>query len=345
MKKYTKILSLIAVAAICIVTQTGCAGKEPVSGADFLLNTSCSITIYDSTLSTKEQEELISRVFALCREYEGQMSRTVADGDVGRINSSGGAPVTVEADTAEVIEAGLKYGGLSKGLFDITVGQIAELWNFSGDNPKVPPAAALSAAVADVGYEQVSVERTPDGQATVQLANPRAHLDLGAIAKGYIADKAVEALEEGGAVSAVVNFGGNIVCLGEKSEGTPFRIGVEKPFSKEGGEKELLGTLQIADRAVVTSGTYERKFYENGILYYHILDPGTGYPRETDLDGVTIVGPNSTDCDGLSTTCLMLGLSEAKALIESLEDFEAVFVTKDGEVVATDGIALEPVDK
>lgn len=344
MKKHLKYLCLIAAAAFCIVSQTGCAGKEPVFGSDFLLNTSCTIQIYEADLSRGQQEKLIQEVFALCRSYEKQMSRTVAEGDVGKINSAAGGPVQVEADTAEVIRAGLRYGHVSQGLFDITVGQVAAMWNFTGENPAVPDSGALAEAVKHVNYKNVTVEDTADGKgAVVQVADSQAQLDLGGIAKGFIADKAAASLRSKGVTSGILNFGGNIICIGEKAEGIPFSIGVEKPFSSEGGaEKEILGTIGVADQAVVTSGTYERKFYQDGVLYYHILDPKTGYPRDTDLDGVSIIGPSSTDCDGLSTTCLMLGLEAGKALIDSLPDVEAVFVAKDGRIVTTDGLTLTP---
>lgn len=343
MKPIFKVIVCAAMAAICIVSQTGCAGKEPVSGDDFLLNTACNIKLYESPGSKSEQEALIRDTFALCRDYENRLSRTIKSSDIGRLNDAGGEPVEVDPTTVEVVNAGLDYAERTEGVFDITVGELSELWNFSGDDPHVPDAAAIAEAVTHVDYRKVEI-LNDTASPEIRLTDPQTKLDLGAIAKGYIADKAAEFLREKGVTSAVLNFGGNVVCIGEKPEGTPFVIGVEKPFSAEGGkEKEMLGTLDVADKAVVTSGTYERKFYENGILYYHILDTKTGYPKETDLDGVSIIGPNSTDCDGLSTTCLMLGLEKGKALIDSLPDFEAVFVTKDGRVEATDGLRLNPV--
>lgn len=343
MKKIIERVIIAALAVICIVSQTACSSKEPVSDTDFLMNTTCKITVYGDARSEKDQLALIRETFALCRQYEDQMSRTVEGGDISRINSAAGQPVSVEDSTAEVIEAGLKYAELSGGLFDITVGELAEMWNFSGDDPHVPDAAAIAEAVKHVGYQKVHVSRDGAGEKpAVRLDDPETKLDLGGIAKGYIADRAAEFLREKGVTGAILNFGGNILCIGEKDTDTPFVIGVEKPFSsQEGQEKEILGTVAVSDMSVVTSGTYERKFYEDGVLYYHILDPQTGYPRETDLDGVSIMGPDSADCDGLATTCLMLGLDKGKALIESLPDFEALFAVKDGSVVTTEGFTLK----
>lgn len=341
MKKIIRNVMCLAVAAICIVSQTGCSGKEPVSGSDFLLNTSCTISIYKAEGDQKAQEELIRQTFALCRDYENRLSRTVVGSDIEKISSARGQAVKVDPTTVEVVQAGLRFGEISGGLFDITVGELSELWNFSGDSPSVPDGAAIAEAVKHVGYNKAEI--LPD-TLSIRLADPQTKLDLGGIAKGYIADRAADYMRESGVESAILNFGGNIFCIGEKDKGVSFKIGIEKPFSAEGGyEKEILGTVNVSDMAVVTSGTYERKFYENGKLYYHILDPATGYPRETDLDGVTIVGPNSIDSDGLSTTCLMVGLEKGKELIDSLPGFEAVFVTKDGRVITTDGLKLESV--
>ncbi len=335
MKKIQRGLFGCVLILLFIVTQTGCAGKAPVSQTDFLLNTVCTITIYEGG-----DEELIREAFALCREYENKLSRTIPTSDIGRINAAQGSSVSVDKETAEVIRKAIEYGELSEGLFDITVGELSELWNFSGDNPSVPDEGLLKEAVTHIGYPKIRIMQD-ENTAEVQLEDAQAKLDLGGIAKGYIADRAAEFLEEKGVTSATINLGGNVVCIGEKAEGTPFRIGIEKPFGKESqGQKEILGLVPLKGKSIVTSGTYERKFTENGTLYYHILDPKTGYPRETDLDGVSIIGPQSADCDGLSTTCLMLGFEKGKALIDSMNDYEAIFVKKDGSVVTTAGVSL-----
>lgn len=347
LKKVVRIAACLMAAAISIVSQTGCAGKEPVSATEFLLNTVCSITIYDEG-SQKEREELIRQAFALSKEYEDRMSRTLAGSDINRLNKAEGKAVEVDPETAEVIREGVRYGELSGGLFDITVGGLTELWNFTGENPSVPSAEALAEAVAHVGYQKISVlPAEGDRGPWVRLSDPKTKLDLGGIAKGYIAGQAAEYLRARGVKSAILNYGGNITCIGGRAQGKPFRIGIEKPFSQDGGEaKAILGTIEVSDMSVVTSGTYDRKFYEDGRLYYHILDPAAGYPKETDLDGVTIVGKSSADCDGLSTVSLMLGLEKGKAFIESLEGYEAIFVAKDGRIAVTDGLAdnFKPVE-
>lgn len=335
-------------AAICILSQTGCAGKEPVSDSTFLLNTTCTITLFSAeqngkTASRTEQEQLIADVFALCREYESKLSRTIAGSEISRLNESNGSETIVSGETAELISAALHYSVLTDGKFDITVGELEELWNFSGDDPHVPAVADIEAALSHVGYQKIEVLSDVEAdEVVVRLTDPGTKLDLGAIAKGYIEDQAANYLKEHGVTSAILDFGGSIFCIGEKEGNVPFTIGIEKPFAADGAagseNRAVLGSVQVSDQVVVTSGTYERKFYENGVLYHHVLDPKTGYPCETDLDGVTIVGKNAQDCDGLSTSCLLLGLEKGKALVESLPDYEAVFVGKDGEVTATSGL-------
>ncbi|WP_324825339.1 FAD:protein FMN transferase [Sinanaerobacter sp. ZZT-01] len=335
MKKLQRRLLGCIFILIFIVTQTSCAGKVPLSQTDFLLNTVCKITLYEGG-----DEQLLKDAFALCREYENRLSRTISQSDIGKINAAEGASVAVDKTTAEVILKGMEYGQISRGLFDITVGELAELWNFSGDNPSVPDEKQIEAALPHIGYARIHVTQNGE-QNEVALEDPQAKLDLGGIAKGYIADKAAVFLKENGVSKAIINLGGNVVCIGEKSEGVPFQIGIEKPFGEESqGEKEILGTVGMKDKSIVTSGTYERNFIEKGVLYYHILDPQTGYPMKTDLDGISIIGPRSVDCDGLSTTCLMLGFEEAKTLIDSMPEYEAIFVKKDGTVVSTEGVAL-----
>lgn len=346
MKKLRRKLLVCFFILTLIVSQTACTRKGPVSDTDFLLNTVCTITIYDGG-----DNALIKDAFALCRTYENRLSRTIATSDIGKINAAKGQPVQVDKTTAYVIQKGQVYGSLSEGLFDISVGELSELWNFSGESPSVPKAEDIQAILPHINYEKIMVGPTIHYEginveetwepSEVRLEDPKAKLDLGGIAKGYIADQAAAFLKENGVTKAIINLGGNVVCIGEKEEGVPWSIGIEKPFGAENnGVKELLGTVELKDKSIVTSGTYERKFTENGKLYYHILNPKTGYPMKTDLDGVSVIGTPSADCDGLTTACLMLGFEQGKALIDSMPEYQAIFVKKDGTVFTTDGVVL-----
>ena len=351
--------------------------NQGISKTGFYLDTICTITIFgiedaDGSFAAADEAEqqrqlyqLITDAFKLCDSYEKILSKTIETSDIARINAAGGKAVEVSDTAIEVIQKGLEYGRLSDGAFDITIGKATDLWNFhdagdtalaaegSGESAadeavegeaadeaapgKIPNAQVLAEAMRHVDYSKVEI----DGN-TVRLADPKMELDLGGIAKGYIADRVTAFLEEKGVRSAIVDLGGNIVALGGKARSmldteageTDFRIGIKDPQSESGA---LLGTLPASNLTVVTSGTYERYFITDGKKYHHILDSETGYPTDTDVLSATIIAGkgHSVDCDGLSTTCLAMGIENALELVNSIEGVEAILVDKDGKVHQT----------
>lgn len=330
MKKNFTLLLTVSLAVIFIISQTGCSEK-PVEKTSYYMDTVCQITIYDmEDMSEENASKVIDEAFVLCADYEALLSYTKEDSDIAKINRAGGAPVNCDPRTVEVIKMGLKYGELSDGLFDITYGRVMELWDFHEEAPTVPTESEIAAAMAGAGYEQVKI----DG-CTVSLGDANAHLNLGGIGKGYIADRAAEMLSQRGVTSAVLNFGGNIITIGDK-DGEDFNIGIQKPFGQGG---EIIGSVPVSDGTVVTSGIYERSFEKDGKLYHHILDVETGYPKDTDVAGVTLIGGigSSADCDAMSTICLLLGVEKGKEFIERMDGVEAVFVDRDGKITKTDG--------
>ena len=154
-------------------------------------------------------------------------------------------------------------------------------------------------------------------------------LDLGAVSKGYIADRIKEFLMEKGVESAVIDLGGNVLCIGSRPDGSPFQIGIRQPFA---GQNTAAAVLSINGQSVVTSGIYERCFEEEGVLYHHLLDPNTGMPCENELASVTIISDHSVDGDALSTCCFLLGMEKGMQLIDRLPDVQAVFITREGEI-------------
>ena len=223
---------------------------------------------------------------------------------------------------------------MSNGAFDITIGSVSRLWDFTAESPKVPDSGRIAEALTHVDYTRVSVSDNGDG--TYSISKPDdVILDLGAVAKGYIADKIKAFLVDNGVKSAIINLGGNVLCIGEKKKGTDFTIAVKKPFSDSGEYMEL---LHINDTSVVSSGTYERYFYsDDGTFYHHILNPKTGYPYETQLCDVTILSHESTVGDCLSTTCFVLGADKGMELIESRDGIEAIFMLNDGSKLYSSG--------
>ena len=391
-KRNTRSLTAWLLAAAMIIAQAGCSTavplpsrsgqegtdgavqeEEPVTKESFYFDTICQITVYGlqksgaaedaagsgqsaaaeekstSTFSSAA-EDVITRAFSLCNEYEKLLSKTKEESDIWNINHANGEPVACDARTIEVIEKGISYGDLSDGKFDITVGKAEDLWDFHSDSPKVPEKNALSEAVRHVNYRNISVDQD---EGTVQLTDPEAEIDLGGIAKGYIADKVCEELRQEGVTSAIVSLGGNIECVGGKPDVTgftaeatvfsPFSIGIETPYSDR---TKIVGASPLEDGTMVTSGVYERYFTENGKEYHHILNVKTGYPADSDVLGVTIQGREGTsaDCDALSTICLILGSEEGSRLIEGMDGYEALFILRDDSVQKTEKMEFTPAE-
>ena len=311
--------------------------SQPVSGQNFFFDTICQVTIYNMPdMSEENADSLIQEVFSNCRRYENLLSKTVEGSDVWNLNHAEGRKVKCDPETIDLLLRSEMYGDLTDGLFDVTIGGVQDLWDFHMEDSPVPPQPDdVKKALTHVGYTGIEI----DGD-EVSLKDPEAMIDLGGIAKGYIADRITRELVDAGVSSAIINLGGNIVCAGckETADGSSdFRIGIETPYS---GRTQIVGAVSLQNRTVVTSGVYERYFVYDGEEYHHILDPATGYPAVTDVLSVTIVADSglSGDCDALATTCLLLGSEKGMALIEQLEDFEAVFITRDGELLQTSGM-------
>lgn len=312
---------------ICLFLCTilsGCT-KETASikKSSFCLNTIITIELYNTT-----DETLLTKGIELCRQYEQLFSKTMKNSDIYAINHSFGKTVTVSDETIHLIEQGKKAGELSQGMFDISIGAISNLWNFTDGSQTIPTPAAIATALNTVDYSQIQVS---GNAVTVPVGM---QLDLGAIAKGYIGDKLKEFYLKNGVTSGLLSLGGNIICIGTPPNKDSYHIGIKKPFS----QNESITGVYVKDQCVVTSGIYERYFEKDKKLYHHVLDPFTGYPAKTDLLSVTIITDNSMNADILSTTCLMVGLEKAKELLSSYEqnnsvNIEAIFITKDKTIV------------
>lgn len=338
LSKQTIKLSLIfAIIATVIITQTACNNTkdvEPVSKEGFYLDTVCKISIYDmdGDLDKEKAEAAINKAYKRCRELENTLSNTIESSEVSQINSAGGKWVTVGKDTLKVVKAGVKYGELSDGDFDITIGSVSGLWDFQSENPVVPEQSKITEALKHVNYKNIQFNGNK-----IRIIDPEAKLDLGGIAKGYVADELTTLLEKEGVTSAVINLGGNISTIGGKPDGSPFVIGIEKPYTDR---TEIIGTTTADNQTVVTSGIYERQFQKDGKIYHHVLSSKTGYPVETQLEAVSLVAKKgrSMDIDAMSTICLMKGVDGGKAFIKKQKGVEAVFSAQGKEVAKTKGM-------
>ena len=265
-------------------------------------------------------EETLSGAFSLCEELERKLSRTVEGSDVARLNEAGGF-VTVSDDTAKVLERSLFYAGLSGGKFDITICPVSMLWDFK--NQIVPSRAEIAAALRNVDYHSIVCQGN-----RVSLNGKK--IDLGGIAKGYAADCLCEYFKKAGVKRALLNLGGNIAMLGE------YTVGIKTPF-----EETVAVAVDLKDQCAVTSGIDQRYIEQNGVIYHHILDPDTGYGVQNELASVTVLGKCSTDCDALSTVCMLLGTEKGVDLINQTSDTEAVFIGRDATITLTAGLYRE----
>lgn len=327
---------------------TSTTGNQPISISSIKLNTAVQITIYDS-----QDKALLDDCLALCDKYELIFSRTNENSELYKLNhrkdtSDKGPnadgqtipyPISGTADTwhisedlASLLSQGLSITRESDGAFDIAIAPLTSLWDFTAEDPKVPDDAAIQKALPLCSSDGVTID-----DQDITLPSDDIQFDVGAIAKGYIADRMKDLLVKKGVNSAIINLGGNVLCIGSKPDGTPFKVGIQKPFADR---NETEAVMDITGKSVVSSGIYERCFKQNGKLYHHILNPKTGFPYDNSLISVTIISDQSVDGDALSTTCFALGLEDGLKFAEK-KGVQAVFITEDYELHYTDGFQDE----
>lgn len=314
-----RILCILLTAVLFLCSGCGNLNTKPLTYTGTALDTVISIQIYDSS-----DESLIDNCIEICESYEAKLSRTIETSEISQINNASGAPVEVSPETIKVIEKGIYYGDLSSGAFDITIGSVTELWDFKADNPAPPSAEAITAAANHVNYRNISISGN-----TVRIMDPYSKIDLGAIAKGYIADKIKEYLESKDVKHALINLGGNVLAIGNKLDGSDFNIGIQTPFDQEAGP---ITAVKVNDKSIVTSGTYQRYYEYDNKIYHHIIDPSTGSPCDNGLRSVTIITDSSLTADALSTTCFVLGPEKGMKLINKLDNVDALFINDNNEI-------------
>lgn len=321
--KKTKFPILFLIICFLLVMLTGCSASSPtpLKATGFYFDTIISVTLYE-----KAEEGLLDECMELADYYEKLLNPNIEGSDIWNINHSTGSFVTVNEDTLSLLNTALDYARLSEGLVNPAIGTLSQLWNFGSDNQEIiPDKAQIDEALSHIDYHSVIIKNNQ-----VKLSDPDVRLELGFIAKGFIADKMKEFLLSKGVTSGLINLGGNVLTIGTRPDGSPFHIGIQKPFD-ESGIPAL--TLDLSDTSVVSSGNYERYFIKDGKLYHHILSTSTGYPVESGLSQVTILSASSVDGDALSTLCFILGYEKAASLLENYPDIRAVFITKDGQTL------------
>jgi thiamine biosynthesis lipoprotein len=275
-------------------------------------------------------------VFGIFRDVDEQMSEWKATSPLSAVNAAAGShPVEVPDDLRAVIRRGIEIGELTGGAFDITWAALWGLWDFNATEPKVPSDVEIAERLALVDYRRLEID---DTAGTVYLPREGMVIGLGGIAKGHALDRSARALRERGIDSFLISAAGQMM-LGGRRSGRPWRVGVRDP---RGGLEEYFARIELTDTSIGSSGDYERYFILDGVRYHHILDPRSGRPTRG-LRGATVVCPDATLADALSTALMVLG-PEGLALAELLDEVEAVVVDAEGEVHTTSGLAGRLLD-
>ncbi|MDD3162623.1 MAG: FAD:protein FMN transferase [Sphaerochaetaceae bacterium] len=314
---------------LAVVFTASCSKYQEKTSEMILFGTTCRITASDKAD--------FDAVWKRLGELEDNISARSEQGDLADLNSKAGQGwVEVSQDLYDSLKIALDIASRSNGAFNPAIGELVNLWGIVDKHPDVPSESDLAAVMEHIDWHAIEI-KDDDGITMARITDPGVRIDLGGIGKGIAADLAVSLLRKQGIKSALVNFGGNIMCLGSHHTGEPYRIGIQVPFANRNEYKQV---VQVIDQSVVTSGPYEKNFVgSDGKLYHHIIDSATGYPADNGLASVTIIGPSSAICDGLSTSCFVLGLDAGTALVQSMEGYSAVFILDDGTAVPV-GISL-----
>lgn len=314
-------LLFLLLLALLLTLTAGCTPKqEPQTVSFTAMDTFMQLTIYGGSEDLLQQAE--NRVLDL----ESHFSVTEPDSDISMLNNTGSG--TVSPDTADLLSKALDLCADTDGALDITIYPLVKAWGFTTGEYQVPAPETLDQLLPEVGFNRVSLYGTsvslPDGM----------EIDLGSVAKGYTGDVLADLFRSQGISSALLELGGNIHALGSKPDGSSWRVAIQDPQDLE----NYVGVVEVADKAVVTSGGYQRYFEEDGVRYWHILDPKTGQPARSGLLSVSIVGNSGLRCDALSTALFVMGPDQAISYWQAHRDFEAVLVLDDGSIIITSGL-------
>ncbi|MEE0435638.1 MAG: FAD:protein FMN transferase [Peptococcaceae bacterium] len=322
MKKF-----VLAAALLTALLFSGCAtSAENETTAHtrevFAMDTVMTLQAYGDHAETA-LDEAVSEIERL----DALFSISSIDGDIARLNAD--KTLHASADTVALLQRAEDIAASTGGLFDITIAPLMDAWGFTSGSYQVPDAATIANLLANVDHTQVQLSGN-----TVTLPN-NVTIDLGGIAKGFTSDRIMAIFSRCGVTSGVISLGGNVQTLGEKPDGSLWRVGIQDPADTS----RLLATLEVANQAVITSGGYQRFFEKNGVTYHHIIDPRTGYPADSGLTSVTIVSGDGTLADGLSTALFIMGHDAAIDYWRShRETFDMVLVEADGTVTISEGL-------
>lgn len=315
-------------------TPTTNVSKEQVTKSEeasatrdiFAMDTYMSITAYG-----EKCEEAVDAAEAEIKRLDELLSTGSDDSEVTKINKEAGGKLS--EDTSYLVKRALNIHKDTDGAFDITIYPVMKAWGFAGDTFAVPDKKTLKQTLSLVDATKLSYD---EKNSKLSFGKEGMEIDLGGIAKGYTSDRVIDILKSYGIEHAMINLGGNVDLLGKKLDGSEWRIAVQDPES----EDDYIGILSVSDKAVITSGGYERYFEEDGVRYHHIIDPSTGYPGNHGLTSVTIVSSDGTLADALSTSLFVMGKDKAIEYWQSHSNqFDTILIDEKGIVYISEDIA------
>jgi FAD:protein FMN transferase len=309
---------------------TSCSKPESSAHrrSQFLMGTLVEISVYEKD---KDLAQLaIQNAFDEIQRMEKLMSTHIPTSEISQINQSAGLrTVSVSPEVLEVIRRALYWAEQTDGALDVSIGPVHELWDFDGDHPALPDKNTLAQELLKVDYRKIQIENQ-----TVFLMDKGMRLHLGAIAKGYAVDQAINILQDSNIRHALINAGGDLKTLGKRPDQTAWKIGLQHPRRPE----SILASFSLTEKAVATSGDYQKYFDHEGIRYHHILNPKTGYPV-TGVMSATVVAKTVMDADSLSTALFVMGAKKGLAFIDSLKDAEGLIMNQDKSPHLSQGMA------
>lgn len=315
-----KISKFMLFCVLLVISLSGCVQDKKYQVSEVGMDTVVQLTIYD-----KNAAQSADKALAQMRRLDGLLNAYNPQSEISKINDFAGQAVQVSPDTLAVVNRALEYARKTNGAFDPTIGTVSRLWAIGKKGEFVPSNEQLQTALNLVDYTQVAVD--PVAQ-TVKLNKPGMILDLGGVAKGYILETMLQTLRECGVKSALVNGGGDVLILGKRADGKPWRIGVQDPRKPDGMLRAI--NMDKYDQAS-TSGDYQRYFIKDGIRYHHIFDPRSGYPVKG-LIAATVIGKQGS-VDIPSNVLMVMGEARALEFVSAYPELKVILVNEQGMVI------------
>lgn len=310
----------ILVGLLILFIVYGCGQKFP-SKKEFLMNTEVEIILPQGS------EEDFAAAFNEMRRIEKLMNIHDPESEISRVNRlASKKAVQIGEEIFEILEESVEYSALTSGAFDVSIRPLSALWGGKGKLKEIPEAREIEEKLPLVNYKNIILD---ERNQTVEFKKKSMALDLGAIAKGHALDRAIKVLQGRGIKEALINAGGDIRVMGERL----WKVGLQHPRK----ENEVLAVIKLKNRAIATSGDYQRYFIKEGKRYHHIINPKTGYPAQKCMS-VTIFAPRATQADILATSIFILGPEKGMKLIESLEGVEGIIIDAQGEILFSSGL-------